>query len=464
MKFARFQIIDRSKAQFLIKTKDTHTVGDMLDDFFPSSKSLTLQQRSQTAERLLRRSELIKHIMIEGYLSPSPVEYHLVDVDDYVDVYVNAFTRSVLNCTDQTVRLYCSETSTIADLEGELSSIFQKERGLVGIYGVDKALFKLRDDGFVLFIKSCFAKPNFFQLQLRDCVASLQYIRPRFEGRFYRLDYVEQKVTFKKTHLFSLRETALVKMRNGCIADTFFDINNAEVVLRKSYMKNIIKIQAKDRVWILSSFSESITYDMYQELLAVKDFNRMREIENKYSRSPDIVAEKKRIHDRNTMHDRKAKELDGNTMHDRKAELISISRKDDVYKSHKNIKKMEKLHKDTGKARDSGSLNGLKNCDKVRRRKRDRDEEKPRVVDEKPCLDKKSMHSQYSDDSRSVEEFMEPLDKIKVKRKDRSKENVMQSLNHALKYEEGDLIEAIAKIKLKEGRKSNNVKKEGRLK
>lgn len=281
MKTIRFTIFDRAKIPFLIKTNEDFTLGQVLDSFFPDNQRLTLQQVSNQNRILISRNINIKKMIKDNYYEKENLEYHLINLNEYVDIYINSFTKNIIKYNKSKIRYYCTELTTIKDLENQLSLIFMKKNILLGIYGIHENIktFRLKPDSFVLTMKNFSSTKYFFQLQLNDCIEAVKYIKPTIEARFYRLDFAEQNVAFKKSHLYSLREDMLIKIRNNRISDVFFNLLDAKISIVKSYMKNILIIESVEKKWILGIFSEKICHDVYHELLAVKKVNNRKIIE-----------------------------------------------------------------------------------------------------------------------------------------------------------------------------------------
>lgn len=279
----RFELFDRSKTRCRIKVNENQTIAEIMDQFFPTSKKYTLAMHISNEVYVVKRGEKIKEILRKGILTNQEIEYHLINVVDFIDVYLNFHMRTVFITQKIGQRIYCAEDTQVYKVEEELSKIFGFELGTCGLYGYinkgeEKNIFKLRPNEYVLFLKRVFPERNFFQLQFKECKLSLTKLVPSYEAKFFRLDNIEQGTLFKKQHIYSLRETTLIKMKGDKIADCFKDVHLASITFDKVFAKNIIILQNECKKWILCSRNADIVQKLHSTLMICHKNRKSREV------------------------------------------------------------------------------------------------------------------------------------------------------------------------------------------
>ncbi|KAM0687440.1 hypothetical protein COBT_001318 [Conglomerata obtusa] len=284
MGHVKFTIVDRSKQYYQITTEENDTIETLMNKFFPTKKNYTLQLKYNTQTRVIGRSETVKNILLEGILIEEQVEYLLIDSLEYIDVYINLYTRNSLRIDKKNIRIYVNEETQIFHVEENLTNLFCTSSQIYGLYGFhltkkNNPVFKLKQNEYVLFLKRCFKHENFFQYQFNECIEALENMKSNYEGNFYRIDHFEQRLLFKKSFVYSLRENTLSKIKNNKIYESFFNVDKASISCEKFYGKNMIKIEGIDKTWILCTFSVDICQDMYNAIVSVINNNVFREVE-----------------------------------------------------------------------------------------------------------------------------------------------------------------------------------------
>lgn len=281
MSVTSFFLIDRANKSNKVTVDEEKTVGEMMDTFF-TDRHYTLQMLTQNDVFTIDRTEKMKNVLKKGIIERGEVKYRLINTQEFIDVYINTFTQHILGKYDSKCRIYCTDETTVQDIEVDLNYIYKKDNEL-GLYGYiesnDEGVFKLKSNDHVLFMKRCFSETNFFQYQFNNCIEAVNKLEVTYEGKFYRLDYAEQKIIFKTTHRYALRGTTLVKMKGYNIADTFYDINDVSISMQKYFAKNILVIKNHQKIWLLCTLSENICHEMYQALLSCKSNNNMRKVD-----------------------------------------------------------------------------------------------------------------------------------------------------------------------------------------
>lgn len=280
MPVTSFTLIDRANQKNKITVDEDNTIGQIMDQFF-SDKHYTMQMIVNRTGITIDRSEIIKKVLKKGIMERGEVKYKLIHTQEFIDVHINPFTQSMLNIYTDNCRIYCTDDTTVFDIEKDLSEMYNRGNEL-GLYGFlenrEEKVFKLKGDDHVLFMKRCFSAVDFFQYQFNNCIEAIQKLEVTYESKFYRLDYPEQKIFFKTTHKYSLRGTSLVKMKKGVVIDCFYDIHDASITIQKYFAKNILVIKNSEKTWRLCTFSENICHEMYQALLSCKSNNTMRKV------------------------------------------------------------------------------------------------------------------------------------------------------------------------------------------
>ncbi|KAM0675098.1 hypothetical protein GVAV_001438 [Gurleya vavrai] len=283
MSLVRFLLYDRSNQPFKIQAEENKSVGEIMDNFFPSSKFYTLLITQKHKSRVVLRSEIIKDVLLESLLFENNIIFKLINLNEFIDVFINFYTRTCLKIEDKTLRLYVTESTTVLEVEKTICNMFDIEPNIYGIFGINEKkeydnIFKLKSDGYVLFIKRCFENKNFFQLQFNECNEALEKIKPNFEGKFYKISHLEQKILFKKAFKYSLRENTLLRIKKGEIYDAFYNVNKAVITCEKFYGKNIIKLESHEKTWILCTLSLEVCQNMYNAIISCVNFSVIREI------------------------------------------------------------------------------------------------------------------------------------------------------------------------------------------
>jgi hypothetical protein len=265
-------------------------VDQVLNKYFQNASELAINVKEKgpcgVEYRLVDGTERIKDVLKKQISSSNTFTYHVVNPREYVDIHLNNCTRFSIGAMGTSYRFYCSIDTTIQELETEIEGAFQCKKGVYGLYGWVKRekspeynnidVFKLKPEEHVLFAKMCFAQKNFFQYQFLSEFESLKNLESTFEGKFFRLKSKDNILLFKRRYVYSIRETVLIRLKNGEIVEEFYDVHRAQISTEKIHGKHLIIITDEEKEWVLCSLDEYACEQMYFSLLSCRSLKSVR--------------------------------------------------------------------------------------------------------------------------------------------------------------------------------------------
>ncbi|KAF7683914.1 hypothetical protein TCON_0887 [Astathelohania contejeani] len=316
---------------------DNLTIGEILETYFPDNPNLTIlvKYNKRYTQYLTKRDDKIKNVIGNDIIIKSEyVNYHIVDIREYIDAYLSEFMKQALKINKDAIRLYCYSDTTVRDIENELKEIFDMkyECGLFGLYennifrskvkafdmniqkkieiekkyknheidfysifenkNTHQMIFKLPSEKPVLFIKRNTNIYNFFQYQP---ISELDFLDETFSGEFYELKSKNDITIFKTPKFFVIKGNKLIICNNNRINKIYSLSKYTTIQIDERNKKYFIIIFDSKFKLILCNYDEFICEQMFLCLVKAKEFCIARQLGGDRNKNINLKDAKKRL-------------------------------------------------------------------------------------------------------------------------------------------------------------------------